>query len=307
LTPRVVFMGSPEFSVPTLRSLCATFDVVGVVTQPDRPKGRGKRPVPTPVKAAAVERGLQVVEPDDLSSEEFLVHLRGWAPDVIVVAAYGKILPKSILRLPPMGCVNLHASLLPRHRGASPITATILAGDEVAGVCTIVMDEGMDTGDVLLSQEIPILAHDSTGTLHDRMLEPGAELVVRTLKAMADGTVSPQRQSHADATLSRPLSKEDGRIDWKMDAEFLGRLVRAMNPWPGAFTDHRGGLLRIWEATPKEGDAQPGVVISVDADGISVGTGRGVLMVKEVQASGKKRMPAADFARGRRITAGESL
>lgn len=305
MTLRVVFMGSPEFAVPVLRRLHTAYTVTGVLTQPDKPKGRGRTTVPTAVKTLAVQLGLPVAEPLKVGSEETLAQLRRWAPEVIVVAAYGKILPRSVLSFPSMGCVNVHASLLPRHRGASPISAAILAGDHVTGVCTILMDEGMDTGAILLEKEVPILPEDTAGTLTDRLLEPAADLAVETLRLMVEHRLRPRHQNHQEATYTRPLSKEDGRVVWEKEAQHLDRLVRAMNPRPGAFTHLHGEIIKVWKASPKEGTDAPGTVISVDSEGIRVGTGSGVLLVQELQAPGKKRMSAAEFARGRRLRQGE--
>lgn len=305
MTLRVVFMGSPEFSVPTLRALHHAFQVTGVVTQPDKRKGRGRKASPTPVKSAARELGIPVVDPDDVTSEESINLLAQWSPDIIVVAAYGKILPSPILTLAPMGCVNLHASLLPRHRGASPISAAILAGDQTTGVCTILMDEGMDTGDILLAEEIPIHDDDTAGSLHDGMLEPGARLVVKTLRLMVEQSVTPKSQSHGEATYTRPLTKADGRIDWSQEADYLSRLVRAMNPWPGAFTHLSGDSIKIWSAFAAEGAGEPGTIKEIGSDGIRVGTGKGLLVVRELQAPGKKRLTASEFARGKRLGPGD--
>jgi len=206
-----------------------------------------------------------------------------------------------------MGCVNLHASLLPRHRGASPISQAILAGDEFTGVCTILMDKGMDTGDILLQKKVPVEKEDTAGSLHDKLMEPGADLVVQTLKKMNAGAIRPEPQDASKATYTRPLSKQDGRLIWRKEAEFLARLVRAMNPWPGAFFLSSGENIKVWKAAPENGSAPPGRVLAVREDGISVGTGSGLLILREVQAPGKKRMAASDFARGRRLKEGDSF
>jgi methionyl-tRNA formyltransferase len=305
LTLRVVFIGTPEFAVPTLREVHGQFDLVGVVTQPDRPQGRGRKSMPTPVKVAAAEMGVAVEEPEKIGSSQAVCILREWAPDVIVVAAYGQLLPREVLSLPRLGCINLHASLLPKFRGASPITAAILAGDEVTGVCTIMMNEGMDTGDLLLTAEIRVALGETTGSLHDRMLEPGAKLVVETLKAVSAGNITPSQQDHARATYTRPLSKEEGKIDWSSPAEFLDRLVRAMNPWPTAFCVLNGEHVKVWQAAVKPLEGPIGTIMSVTSEGILVGTGQGHLLLEEVQAPGKKRVSAADFGRGRRLKSGD--
>ena len=304
---RVVFMGSPEFAVPALRALHDNFQVVGVVTQRDKPKGRGRKTVPTAVKAAAEDLGVPVVEPEKVGSQEIVDRITEWNPDVMVVAAYGQILPKALLQLPRMGCVNLHASLLPRHRGASPISAAILAGDQVTGVCTMVMDEGMDTGDILLVREVAIDPDDTAGSLHDKLLSPGANLVVETLRKLAAGSIRPQPQDHSLATYTSLLTKKDGQIDWNRDADHLHRMVRAVNPWPGAFFNLSGMSVKVWEASEREGESDPGRIEAVSRDGISIGTGSGLLVLRTVQAPGKRRVTAAEFARGRRLSAGDSL
>jgi methionyl-tRNA formyltransferase len=304
---RVVFMGSPEFAAATLRALNANFSVTGVVTQPDKPRGRGQKTLPSAVKEAAVEFGLPVVQPTSLASPELPASLEQWNPDVIVVAAYGKILPTRILSLPRMGCVNLHASLLPRYRGSSPISSAILGGDKVTGVCTILMDHGMDTGDLLLEKQIAILENDTAGTLHDRLMSEGADLVVETLIRMAENGIQAVPQDQEKATYTRLLTKEDGRIQWEQDAEYLARLIRAMNPWPGAFSEISGETVKVWEAVAVPGSEKPGSIADILPDGVLVGTGKGLLLLKEVQAPGRKRVSAAEFARGRRLRKGEVL
>ncbi|MEJ2717202.1 MAG: methionyl-tRNA formyltransferase, partial [Deltaproteobacteria bacterium] len=198
-----------------------------------------------------------------------------------------------------------HASLLPRHRGASPVSGAILAGDKVTGVCTIVMDQGMDTGDILLKREVPIREDETAGSLHDKLMEPGAELAVETLKRIAANNIQPEPQNHRAATYTRPLSKEDGRIQWDKTAEYLGRLVRAMNPWPTAFTYLDGEPIKIWKAVAREGNGAAGLITGISPEGIQVGTGGGILLLTEVQAPGKKRLNASDFARGRRLREGD--
>ena len=302
---RVVFMGSPDFAVPTLRALHQEFQVVGVITQTDKPKGRGRKRVATAVKTAAQEKGLVVEEPGRLSSVETVDLLQRWKPDVIVVAAYGKILPQMILKLPPMGCVNLHASLLPRYRGASPISAAVLAGDKVTGVCTILMDEGMDSGDILLQREVTIQDDDTSGSLHDRLLEPGAALVVETLRGMMEHRIQPKAQDHSKATYTKPLSKEDGRIDWHWEAGFIARLVRAMSPWPAAFFSLSDETVKVWRATSEEGHEEPGRIVEIQRSDVLVGTGSGLLRLKEVQAPSRNRVNAGELFRARGLRAGD--
>lgn len=307
MSPRVVFMGSPQFAVPTLEALHGNFPVVGVITQPDKPRGRGRKSIPTDVKAAAVRLGISVAEPRIVSSPDTLALLKEWKPDVLVVVAYGKILPRAVLDLPPLGGVNLHASLLPRHRGAAPISAAILAGDSVTGVTTMAMDVGMDTGDILMQEKIPIAPGDTAGTLHDKLLEPGAKLVVKTLVGLEAGAVQPVRQDESKATYTRLLCKEDGRLDWNKESGYLNRLIRAVNPWPGAFFEVGEEAIKVWQASIDRGKGVPGRVEAVTSEGIIVGTGEGRLILEQVQAPGKKRLDAAEFARGRRIQVGDSL
>ncbi len=302
---KIIFMGSPEFSVPTLKALHDNFDVIGVVTQPDRPKGRGKKIVPTPVKAIAQELGIPTCSQANAKSRECVDFIRTMQPEVIVVVAYGSILSREILRLPSLGCVNLHASLLPRHRGAAPISEAILQGDAVTGLTTMLMDEGMDTGDILLQKEIPIEDHYTAADLHDRMLEPGADLMVNTLLKLKNGSVSPTPQDNKKATYTKPLAKSDGLVDWSKSAVYLDRLVRAMNPWPIAHSKLGKDTIRIWEARPESGQGKPGVIQSIDNDGALVGSGSGLLKIIQVQAPGKKRTSFADFARGQRLSPGD--
>ncbi len=302
---RTIFMGSPEFAVPTLRALHSGFLLSGVVSQPDKARGRGKKPSPTPVKAAALELGVPVDTPEEIASRESMNFLRSCFPQVIVVAAFGEILPEEILQLPSLGCINLHASLLPRHRGASPISTAILAGDRVAGISTMMMDRALDTGDIILQTEIPVSDRDTSGSLHDKMSVLGADLVVKTLQLAAAGRLEPKPQDHDKATYTKLLSKNDAEIDWTKDAEYLDRLVRAMNPWPTAFTRLSRDTIKVWEAEPREGQGEPGSLVEVTSSGILVGTGLGLLLLKVVQAPGKKRIPASDFARGRHLEKGD--
>jgi methionyl-tRNA formyltransferase len=304
---RVVFMGSPDFSVPTLRALAGRFSVVGVITQPDKPRGRGRKTLPTPVKKEAEKLGLPVIEPDKASSEDLASAIRSWNPEAIVVVAYGKLLPKTVLDIPVLGCVNLHASLLPMYRGPSPISSSIMNGDTVTGISTILMDAGMDTGDVLMMEEIPIFPTDTAGTLHDRMLEPGARLVIKTLTLLTEGKISPTPQNHALATYTRRLKKENGRIDWNLEAEYLSRLIRSLIPWPGAFFHLNHEAIRIMEAHHSDELFTPGRIGRLSQDGVFVGTGRGCLILTRVQAPGRKTLGGFEFAMGRRLRQGDLL
>ena len=306
---RILFMGTPEFAVPILLALHEHHHVVGVVTQPDRPAGRGRKVVAPPVKEAALGRGLPVFQPATLRTPEALQHLASWSPDLIVVAAFGQILRSPILALPFHGCLNVHASLLPRYRGAAPIPAAILAGDPVTGITLMRMDEGLDTGPILAQAECPITADDTTASLTGKLAQLGAELLLETLPGWLNGTVQAQSQDDALATYCRPLQRNDGALDWSSPAVHLDRQVRACVPWPGAYTAWQGQMLKVLRARPwatRAGEGQPGQVVSLK-EGIGVITGEGVLELLEVQLAGKKPMAADLFARGQRGMIGGHL
>ncbi|RLC60444.1 MAG: methionyl-tRNA formyltransferase [Chloroflexota bacterium] len=307
----VVFMGTPEFAVPTLTALieAPSLDVVGIVTQPDRPAGRGRRLTPSPVKRVALERGLPLMQPRSLHTPEALAQLATWRPDVIVVAAFGQILRQDVLDLPPHGCLNVHASLLPRQRGAAPVAAAILAGDEVTGVTIMRIDAGLDTGPILAQREEPIRPDDTRARLGKRLARLGAALLVETLPVYLAGDLLPRPQPEEGVTYARQLRKEDGRLDWSHSAIELDRRVRAFTPRPGAFTLWRGRRLKVLRAVPLptwRGDAPPGTVIAV-ADGAAVATGEGALRLEEVQLAGKRPMDIAAFLRGQRDFVGSRL
>ncbi len=306
---RIVFMGTPEFAVSALEALADAHQVVGVVTQPDRPAGRGRRLAPSPVKQVALERGLSLSQPHSLRTPEAVAQLSAWKPDVIVVAAFGQILPQDVLGLPPHGCLNVHGSLLPHWRGAAPVAAAILAGDEVTGVTIMQMDAGLDTGPVLAQREETILPDDTQATLEERLAYLGAELLVETLSAYLAGNLLPRPQPEEGATYAGQLRKEDGLLDWSRPTVELDRQVRAFTPWPGAFTRWRGQRLKVLRVVPLpewHGDAPPGTVI-VLADGVVVATGEGALRLEEVQLAGKRPMDIAPFLRGQRDFAGSAL
>jgi methionyl-tRNA formyltransferase len=297
---RIVFFGTPEFAVPSLRALLAGRDpVMGVVCQPDKPAGRGQQLTVPPVKRAALRAGLPVFQPEKLRVPETLETLASWAPDLIAVAAYGKILPKVVLDLPPLGCINVHASLLPKYRGAAPVQWAILRGEERTGISIMCMNERMDAGDILLQQEVDIGAQETSGELQARLADMGARALVETIARLHAGTLMPQSQREDAVTLAPMIKKEDGRIDWAQPATHIARAVRAFNPWPSAFTSLGGKQLKIHRAHP-EGPhpaAPAGVVLRADK-GISVATGEGTLVLDEVQLEGRKRLSAAEFARG---------
>lgn len=299
---RVVFMGTPAFAVPVLTALASTHQVVGVVTQPDRPAGRGRELQPAPVKRVALEFGLPLIQPPSLRRPEALAQLAAWQPEVIVVAAFGQILRQDVLDLPPHGCLNVHASLLPRWRGAAPIPAAILAGDAVTGVTIMKMDTGLDTGPIVARREEPIRPDDTQTSLGERLAQLGARLLVETLPAYLEGALLPQPQPEEGVTYARQLRKEDGLLDWSRPAVELDRQVRAFHPWPGAFTSWKGQMLKVLRAVPLpdwRGDAPPGLVLAL-ADGIAVATGEGALRLEQVQLAGKRPMDVALFLRGQR-------
>jgi len=299
---RIVFMGTPEFAVPSLEALIDTQSVTGVVTQPDRPAGRGREVRPSPVKVAAEAAGLPLYQPPSLREREAAEPLHTWAPEVIVVAAFGQILRPHVLDLPPHGCINVHASLLPRWRGASPIQHAILAGDEETGVSLMQMDPGLDTGPVYIEEAVPIHPDETAQSLHDRLADLGAEMLRAHLDAILSGLLAPQPQDDEAATYAPMIKKEDGRIDWTASAAQLDRHVRAMTPWPSAFTTWDGQRLKILAAQPVEEEDVPGGEpgeVTGHEEAIVVVAGEGGLRLQEVQLAGKEAMVAAAFVRGR--------
>jgi methionyl-tRNA formyltransferase len=324
---RVVFMGTPYFAVPSLQALAENaapghlwssgLDLVGVLTRPDKPSGRGGTLVPPPVKLAAQEIGVPVYQPGPLRRPESLALLHRLAPDLIVVAAFGQILPPAVLDLPEHGCLNVHASLLPRHRGASPIAAAILAGDVDTGVTLMEMEEGLDTGPIVAQMATAIGDEETTGELTTRLAELGAELLVETLPLWLAGGIAPAPQDETTATLTRLLRKEDGRLDWREPAEMLGRQVRAYTPWPGAFTTWQGRQLKVLRGRPLPAEAdhaearEPGTVfLAPDETGhdlLACQCGQGALALLMIQLEGKRALPAAEFLRGHASIVGARL
>lgn len=293
-------MGSPEFAVPSLRLLASDHRVKGVVSQPDRRSGRGRRLMPAPVKTVALEMGLEVITPNNLDPRESQVasKLLEWRPDVIVVVAYGQILKPEMLELPRYGCLNLHASLLPRHRGASPVSAAIQAGDDKVGVTTIIMDEGIDTGPVLSQRAIQICNNYTAGLLTEKLACIGSELLLGTLPDYLEGNIIPKPQDHSKATYTLKLSKSDGHLKFDVPAIQLERQVRAMNPWPGAYAVYNGQPIKILEARVVAGDAPLGRVVVSEGD-VGVGTSDGLLMLGYIQPSSGRPMSAREYVRGK--------
>ena len=308
---RTIFMGSPQFSVTVLKALFQSpCEIVAVYTQPDKLAGRGHRVVSSPVKEAALERGIPVIQPKDFSSAEVMQKLASFRPELIVVAAFGLILPPQVLSLPRFGCLNVHASLLPRHRGPSPVANAILCGDEFTGVTIMLMDEGIDTGAILAQEKLKISPQDTTGSLTLKLAEMGAKLLLEVLPKWFQGQLDPKAQDDSLATYSRLLTSHDGEIDWHLSALDLWRRIRAYDPWPGCYTWYRGKRLKIHQASPTEDEAQGEVGQVIARNGISrigVVTGHGVLELGVVQLEGRRKMPIADFVRGERGFVGSVL
>lgn len=297
---RTVFMGSPDFALPSLQALASSFDVVGVITQPDRPSGRGRILTPPPVKRLALELGLPVIQPERLRQPETIAQLHSWAPELIVVAAFGQILRPAVLDIPHFGCINVHASLLPRWRGAAPIQAAILNGDMQTGVTIMRMDPGVDTGPILAQRKTNILPEEDAGTLSERLAHLGAELLMETLPVYLKGDLIPQTQDDTGATYAPMLKKEDGQLDFSQPAEALDLWVRAFNPWPGAYTFWQGQPFKILRARAVEGTvAAPGTAL-VHQGWPAIATSQGLLVLEEVQPAGKKALPGKIFLQGAR-------
>lgn len=301
-------MGTPDFSVGTLEALVeAGHEVCLVVTQPDKPKGRGKEMQYTPVKEAALKHGIEVYQPRRIREAECVEKLRQYNADIMVVIAFGQIIPKEILEMVPYGCVNVHASLLPKYRGAAPIQWSIIDGEAVTGVTTMQMDEGLDTGDMLLKTEVPITAEETGESLHDKLAKAGAALCVETLAKLQAGSIVPEKQGESPTAYAKMLDKKLGNIDWTKSAVEIERLVRGLNSWPSAYTYWNKKVVKIWKAsvTDENSNEQVGTVVKVEKDGFYVQTGNGLLKVLELQIPGKKRMDAGAFLRGYTIESGE--
>jgi methionyl-tRNA formyltransferase len=307
---RIIFMGTPDFAAAILQALIDGPDeVVALVTQPDRAKGRGKKLSPPPAKVLAEAADIPVLQPSKIKTEEFRNGLLTYRPDLIVVAAYGRILPKALLELAPMGCINVHGSLLPQYRGAAPIQWSVLNGDEETGVTIIQMNEGMDTGDILLKATIKTEPDETAGSLFDKLAVLGSATLLKAIKGLQDGTLIPVAQDHVLATVAPMLKKDDGLIDWHKDAKNIECLIRGLDPWPTAYCFLNSKRLRLFgpEVLHKDSDAQPGTVLQADKRGIFVACGNNTLVIKEIQPEGKKRMPVESFLCGHPIAAGTLL
>jgi methionyl-tRNA formyltransferase len=303
-------MGTPDFAVPALQALIQDgYRVPLVVTQPDRPKGRGRKPVPPPIKTKAQELGLEVLQPSTLKDEKFRNQIKTLQPDFFVVVAFGHILSEKILRLPKRGTINIHASLLPKYRGPAPVQWAIINGESQTGITTMLMDTGVDTGDILLTWKEPILAEDTAATLHDRLAISGAKLLMKTLEGYANETIKPTPQDHSGATYAPLLKKQDGHIRWHQPADKLAAFIRGMTPWPGAFTFHDENRLKILKAAalPQKITEPPGTVLKAFPDELRVATATGALSILEIQGPSGKRLSIADFLRGYPLPAGTLL
>ena len=306
---KIIFMGTPDFSVGTLEALIAAgHEVVLAVTQPDKPKGRGKSMQYPPVKETALAHGIEVYQPKRIREPECVEYLRKYEADIFVVVAFGQILTKEILEMPKYGCVNVHASLLPKYRGAAPIQWAVINGEAVTGVTTMRMDEGIDTGDMILKEELVLDAGETGGSLFERLAKTGAALCVKTLDAIEEGTATFTPQNHEEATHTTMIKKQLGEMDWTKSAEELERLVRGLNPWPSAYTHLNGKTLKIWKASvfEKETGKEPGTM-EVGKNTIEVQTGKGMLQLQEIQLEGKKRMQTDVFLRGVSLETGMTL
>ncbi len=301
-------MGTPQFAVPSLQVLInSKHDIISVVCQPDKPKGRSKKLVKPPTKEVAEKYSIPVLQPEKIKTDEFFKILLNLSPDLIVVVAYGKIIPKNILDIPSYGCINVHASLLPKYRGAAPINWAIVNGESETGVTTMLMDEGMDTGDILLKEVVTINKDDNSLTLYNKLSKIGADLLVRTIELLENKNIKPIKQDSSKATYAPLIKKVDGFINWEKSAIEIENLIRGFQPWPTAHTTLNGKILKIYNANKIEGNAKPGEVVYIDKKSLHVGTGEGILNIIDLQLEGSKRMLIKDFLSGKKINKGEIL
>lgn len=299
----IVFFGTPDFAVPTLKSLIANNEnILLVITQPDKPKGRGKNVQPPPVKEIAIKQGLKVLQPEKIKDEKFIETLKKLNPEIAIVVAYGKILPREVLEIPAFGCINLHASLLPKYRGAAPIQWALIKGEKITGVTTMLIDEGLDTGPILLQREVPINDDDNAQSLSEKLAVIGADLVLETVDKMRKGLITPTPQT-GQTSYAPPLKKEDGRINWQKSAIEIFNLIRGTYPWPCAYCYFKKERLKIIKAQPLEEKASPGLIIKAK-DELIIGTGLGTIKILLIQPEGKKIMTAKEFICGRKINEG---
>ncbi len=307
---KILFLGTSEFACPCLEALFSSpYTVAEVVTQPDRPKGRGRKLTPPPIKTLATAYQIPLFQPEKLRDPSAIEHVQALSPDLIVVVAYGQILPQAVLSIPSLGCVNVHASLLPKYRGASPIARAILMGEKKTGVTTMLLDAGMDTGPVLLKEETEISAEDNLGNLQRRLAQMGAPLLLKTIAGLATGNLIAQPQDPAQASYAPKISREEGQIDWRHPARVLGNLLRALDPWPGAYSTWNGRTIKLFRPSVLEDQAMepPGTLAEVTSRGLKVATTDGYLLIREVQMENRSRMSVDQFLRGNPIKSGQRL
>lgn len=307
---KIIFMGTPDFAVPTLCALDQSdYQVTLVVTQPDRPKGRGRKISPPPVKHTSMDLGYIIHQPESINDENLVLNIKKLKPDFLVVVAFGHILNRNILEIPQYGAINLHASILPRYRGPAPIQWSVINGDKETGVTTMFMDEGMDTGDILLTSKEKILDSDTSASLHDKLAQRGADLMLETIQQLLDNRVHPIPQNHTRATYAPMLNKNTGKIDWSLSASKISSLVRGVTPWPGAFTFHQKNRLKILsvKSLKSESDNPPGHILQGYPDELRVSTGSGTILIDNIQGPSGKKLPIKDFLRGYRFEPGEIL
>ncbi len=305
---KIIFMGTPDFAAASLEALIASrHEIQAVVTQPDKPKGRKGELTPSPVKVIAKREGIKVYQPLKVRDEEFVKTLRAYNPDVMVVVAFGQIIPLSILKMPKYGCVNIHGSLLPKYRGAAPIQWAVLDGEKETGITTILMDEGIDTGDILLKKTIKIDTDETSGSLFDKLMALGAETILETLDELEKGSLTPIKQGESPTAYAKMLTKAMGLIDFTRSAKELDCFVRGMDPWPSAYTLLAGKTLKLWKVRAVEGGGKAGSVIEIGKESFTIACGEGAIEVLEVQLEGKKRMSAGDFLKGSTLNIGQEL
>lgn len=305
---RIIFMGTPEFAVPSLKAVSREHEIVAVVTQPDRPRGRGQQVSYSPVKKYSLTQGFEVLQPERVGTAEFMDQLESYNADLFVVVAFGQKIPTRLLQMPRFGCINVHSSLLPKYRGAAPINAAIVNGDSITGVTTMYLSEEWDAGDVILQAEEPIFPEDTAGRLHDRLMEKGAQLLVETVRLIEVGEAPRIPQNHDEATFAYKLSKEDGYVDFSRPARDLANLIKGMNPWPGAYTEILGETVKIWKAQPVTQSGPPGCILRpTQGQGLLVGCGEDALLLEEVQRPNSQARSGQDFANGLRLGVGDFL
>lgn len=305
---RVIFLGTPDFAVPVLKGLMEKHNVLAVISQPDKPSGRGKRLLPTPVKAAALEAGIEVLQPESIKAKEFIEKMKQYNADIFVVAAYGQLLTEEFLKLPKYGCVNVHASLLPKYRGAAPIQQAVIDGERVTGVTVMYMVKRLDAGDMILKKEVPIEEEDTFGTMHDKLSAAGAEALLQALELIENGQAKAEAQNESLSCYAHKITKDMGRIDFNRSSREIINLIRGLNPYPCAFTFYKGGKLKVFRAVMGENaKGSIGEVLFADKRGICVKTADGSIIIKEIQAGGSKRMDTGAYLRGHSVEAGSIL